>query len=272
MTEDRELLRRTFATDAERYDRARPRYPTVIFDDIAELARLGDRARILEIGPGTGQATLPMAERGHHIVGVEIGADLAARAKANLAGFDGVSIVTADFETWPLPADRFDLVVSATALHWIDPAVRYTKAAAALRPGGALAVFGGHHVAGGTDGFFRDMQSCYERFVPDTPPGLRLSDPDSVVDPYAREMEDTGLFATVRTRRHTWTVDYTTEAYVDLVNTFSGHIALRPRNRAALIGCVTNLLDSRYGGRVTRAHLSVITVGTTPTDDFSCEQ
>jgi SAM-dependent methyltransferase len=264
MADDRERLRQTFTTDAERYDRARPRYPEIIFDELRELAHLPEHARVLEIGPGTGQATLPMAERGYEIVAVELGTELAHRARVNLASFDDVSVVTANFETWPIPSDRFDLVMSATALHWIDPALRYTKAVAALRPGGALAVFSGHHVAGGTDDFFHDVQDCYEQFMPGTPPGLRLEDPSSVVDPYADEMEKTGLFATVQTRRHTWRVDYNTESYLDLINTFSGHIALQPTNRAALIHCVRGLLDGRYSGQVTRAQVSVVTVGVTP--------
>jgi len=59
-----------------------------------------------------------------------------------------------------LPARPFDTVVSATALHWIDPSVRVTKAAEALRPGAALATIGTRHVAGGTRDFFAEVQAC----------------------------------------------------------------------------------------------------------------
>ena len=72
--------RHTFDGVADLYERARPGYPEAVFDDLATLARLPAPARILEIGCGTGQATLPLARRGHAITCVELGASLAARA------------------------------------------------------------------------------------------------------------------------------------------------------------------------------------------------
>src|SRR5919108_4449878 len=123
---DRERRRATFDEAAELYDRARPGYPPALFDDLAELAGVGPGCRVLEIGPGTGQATVPLAERGCKIVAVELGEGLAAVARRNLARFPEVQVVTAAFEDWPLPAEPFDVVLAATSFHWIDPAVRVT--------------------------------------------------------------------------------------------------------------------------------------------------
>src|SRR6266508_3421766 len=131
---DRTRLRATFDEAAERYDRARPGYPPAVFDDLAELAGVGPGCRVLEIGCGTGQATVPLAERGCQIVAVELGAGLATIASRNLARFPDARVVVAAFEDWPLPSAPFDVVVAATAFHWIDPAVRVAKAADALRP------------------------------------------------------------------------------------------------------------------------------------------
>ena len=72
--EEAKRLRVTFDGDAERYDRARPGYPAATFDDLLALTGLGPGARVLEIGCGTGQATVPLAERGCQIVAVELGA------------------------------------------------------------------------------------------------------------------------------------------------------------------------------------------------------
>ncbi len=96
--EEAARLRTTFDEDAERYDRARPGYPAAVFDDLAALAGVGPGCRVLEIGCGTGQATVPLAERGCEIVAVELGADLAAVARRRLAGFPKVRVEVAAFE------------------------------------------------------------------------------------------------------------------------------------------------------------------------------
>jgi SAM-dependent methyltransferase len=158
---------------------------------------------VLEIGPGTGQATVPLAERGCRIVAVELGAGLAAVARRKLARYPRVEVVVAAFEDWPLPPDPFDLVLAATAFHWIDPAVRVAKAADALRPGGALAVISTHHVAGGDHGFFADVQACYRRWDPETTPGFRL--PTAAEVPMrGDELDRSGRFGPVAFRRHQW--------------------------------------------------------------------
>src|SRR4051812_50087130 len=96
-----ERLRTTFSEDAERYDRARPGYPTALYDDLARLAGVGPGCRVLEIGCGTGKATVPLAERGCTIVGVELGAEMAAVARRRLARHSDVEILVAPFEEFP---------------------------------------------------------------------------------------------------------------------------------------------------------------------------
>ena len=137
---DREGLRQTFDIAAERYDQARPHYESQVFDDLAVLAQLEAGSRILEVGCGTGQATLPLAERGYRIVALELGARLAEIARRTVAAYKSVEVLVGPFEEWPLPDEHFDAVVSASAFHWVDPTVRIIKATDALRPGGSLAV------------------------------------------------------------------------------------------------------------------------------------
>ncbi|MDO0909401.1 class I SAM-dependent methyltransferase [Streptomyces sp. DT2A-34] len=257
-------LSRTFDEDAELYDRARPGYPPELFDDLAEVAGTGPGCRVLEVGAGTGKATLPLAERGCRITAVELGADMAAVARRNLAGFETVEIVTADFETWPLPQEPFDAVVSATAFHWIDPAVRMARAADALRPGGALAVVATQHVAGGSEDFFVEVQGCYECFDPHTTPGLRLpAAADVDTSDHADEVARSGRFGPVIFRRYVWDLTYTTAEYLAVLRTYSGHRALSPQAREGLLECIAGLIDRRYGGRVTKRYLTELRVSRT---------
>ncbi|MGW0731868.1 class I SAM-dependent methyltransferase [Streptomyces sp. NPDC002851] len=257
-------LSRIFDEDPDLYDRARPGYPPELFDDLAEVASIGPGCRVLEVGAGTGKATLPLAERGCRITAVELGADMAAVARRNLAGFETVEIVTADFETWPLPQEPFDAVVSATAFHWIDPAVRMTKAADSLRPGGALAVVATQHVAGGSEEFFVEVQDCYERFDPATPPGLRLPAAEDVdTSDYADEVARSGRFGPVVFRRYERDLTYTTAEYLEVLRTYSGHRALPPKAREGLLECIAGLIDRRHGGRVTKRYLTELRVSRT---------
>jgi SAM-dependent methyltransferase len=244
-------LRAIFDEDAGRYDRARPGYPAALFDDLAGLAGVGPGCRLLEIGPGTGKATVDLARRGCRIVAVELGPNLATVARANLAG-TGAEVVVSAFETWPLPPEPFDVVLAATAYHWLDPDVRVGRIAAALRPGGSLAVVETHHVAGGGD-FFAEVQRCYERWDPATPPDLRLPPPEQI--PRFADTDHSGLFEPAVFRRYEWDQAYTRDGYLDLLLTYSNHRALPAPARAGLLDCVGALID-RYGGSITKRYLT----------------
>jgi SAM-dependent methyltransferase len=254
---DRERLRLTFDTAAERYERIRPRYLPDVFDEIERFGGLGRGSRVLEVGCGTGQATIDLATRGYEVVAVELGAELAAIARRRLVGFPDAEVIVADFERWELPAEPFDAVVAATAFHWIDPEIRFQKAADALQPGATLAIIDTDHVAGGTEPFFVDAQDCYERWDPSTESGLRLS-PASAVEPNTDEVARSARFGPTTVRSYEWDQVYTTADYVDLLLTYSGHLALEPSLRADLLDCIARLIEDRYGGSITKHYLTTV--------------
>ncbi|MET7575407.1 class I SAM-dependent methyltransferase [Streptomyces sp. NPDC005492] len=255
------MLRDTFDGAAERYDRARPRYPRPLVDELARTAALGPDSRVLEIAPGTGQLTVPLAEFGCQLTAVELGPSLAAVARHNLGAFPRAEVRVADFERWDLPDEPFDLVVIATAYHWLDPRTRVAKVASALRPGGTFAVVTTHHVAGGTQEFFDRSQRCYERWDPTTPPGFRSPTEDECVT-------DTGEFVRsehfegVRVWRGAREITYTTDEYLDVVLTYSNHLALDEPAREGLLSCLRELLETRHGGRVTKRYLHELITAT----------
>ena len=98
MSTHRHIRRReSFDEVAELYDRARPGYPQRLIDDLVALTDLDKRCRVLEIGSGTGQLTVPLAERGLSVVAVELGSSLAEIARRKLAPFEHAEVVVADF-------------------------------------------------------------------------------------------------------------------------------------------------------------------------------
>jgi SAM-dependent methyltransferase len=244
---------------AELYARVRPGYLPEVFDDLVALSGLPDGGRILEIGPATGQATVPLAQRGFRISAIEPDAPLVAVARQRIDASAEVEFHVSRFEDWPLPDQPFDLVLAATAFHWLDPSVRYVKAAAALRPGGAVAIVNTHHVAGGSQAFFDDVQSCYEAHMPNTLPGVRLPAADDLI-PDTTDLLACGLFDAPVIRRYAWQAAYTAGEYIELLSTYSDHIALAPASRQALFDCIASLIETRFQGRIAKGYLTELIV------------
>jgi len=251
-------LRSVFDGAAERYDRVRPGYPRAVVDDVVALTGVTRDSRVLEIGCGTGQLTIELARRGLDVTAVELGPSLARTARRNLASFPNARVVVGVFEDHPT-AEPVDAVVAALSFHWISPEVRVSRSAAALRPGGALAVVEVRHVAGGTDAFFTAVQDCYERFDPDTPPDLRLPAVHTVPPAYL-ELDRSPLFGAVQRHRHEWEVSYSAATYRDLLLTYSTHLVLPPDLRYRLLDCIGSLIDSRFGGVITKRYLAEVVV------------
>ena len=251
-------LRTSFDEDAELYDRARPAYPDALFDELVRLAGLRPGDRALEIGCGTGQATRPLAERGLRVTCVDLGENMARVARRNLAAFPDVDVQVGTFESWPLPAQPFDLVLAATAWHWIDHDVRFVRAARALRPGGSLAIIGTVHVSDEHgDAFFRRAQDSYELCTPEQsrgwgdglPPAASLAPPEVDLERFHEPVF----------RRHPWVGTYTAAEYLDLLSSFSDHRSLPAGQRSCLFGGIAQAI-AEFGGRVRKHHVFTLTV------------
>jgi SAM-dependent methyltransferase len=264
-------LRATFEEVPELYDRARPAHPPQVFDDLIALAGLPADAHLLEIGCGTGRATVPLAERGYSVTCVELGERLAAVARRELSRFPAADVVVADFETWQPERAAFDAVVSFGAFHWLDPGLRYAKTADLLREGGALAFVSLAHVLpDGGDPFFRDVHADYEAVVPNAPreshgfysPPWRLPDPDALADHsdtvVAAELEASGRFGALVARRYLWDVVHTADEYLDLLDTYSHHRAFDEAIRSRLFERIRARIVARPERTVRATYLALL--------------
>ncbi|WP_375423547.1 class I SAM-dependent methyltransferase [uncultured Friedmanniella sp.] len=255
-TADEVRLRRrgTFARIAEQYALSRPTYPDALFDQLSVYGGLVRGARVLEAAPGTGQATASMAERGWWITAVELSPELAAVARRQLADYPAVDVVVSAFEDWTPSAGVYDAFVCATAYHWLDPATRLARISAALRPRGTVAVVWTHHVAGGTQDFFTDVQQHYLRWDPSARADERLP-PEHDVASASEELLDSPLVTDVESHRFSLDPTYSAEEYVALLSTYSPTLALSPTARAGLLSGVRHLIASRFEGRVAKRYL-----------------
>ncbi len=265
----REQLRRTFDDAAQDYQDARPEYPDALYETLISLTGIepGNDA-LCEVGSASGKATLPLARRGFAITCVELGAALAEEARRNLAGFARVSVVHTDFESWtPRELPRsvthpdlagFGLLFAATAWHWIDPGVKYRKAWSLLRPGGHLAFWEAVHVEPESDAdpFFREIQDVYNEIGETLPDGWVFLTPSTLPDSRA-EVETSGLFTDVTTRRFDWEIRYSADDYIRLLETFSSNLTMEPWQRDRLYGEIRRRLALRPDGLL-RRHWGVV--------------
>jgi ubiquinone/menaquinone biosynthesis C-methylase UbiE len=135
----RRRLRTLFDRVAPLYEASRLGYPDDMVDFVVATAGLEAGSTILEVGCGTGQLTEALAGRGFSVTALDIGPAMVAEARQRLAGAD-VSFQVTSFEDFAGADSSFDLIVSGTAFHWVDPEVKFSKPARLLRPGGWLAL------------------------------------------------------------------------------------------------------------------------------------
>jgi SAM-dependent methyltransferase len=253
-SDSRDELRATFESIADRYHQARPQYPAALFDALIGLAELRPGDRLLEVGCGTGKATIPLAQRGFPITCAELGAELAAVARRNLMGYEDVTVHVGSFESWPPVGAQplFHLVFAATAWHWIDPEIGYRRAWELLRPGGHLAFWSATHVLpDGGDPFFTDIQGVYEEIGEALPADALWHRPGELPDDSAA-IRDSGLFDAIQVRQFDWELTYDADSYISLLDTFSGHITMHPWQRQRLYGEIRRRLSQRADGRLHR--------------------
>lgn len=245
---------------ARLYDRARPGYPAALFDDIVSYAKLNDQSRILEVGCGSGQATLPLARRGYAVDCLEPGAQMASIARANLARFPKATVQRADFESFSHPPASYDLLLSATAFHWVDPKIRFRKARDLLVDRAALALFWHRPVQTEASGdFLEAVQRVYQSAAPELSSNrMPPPHPDQAATEYEDLIPASGCFSELEIRRHYTATPYSARAYVDLLATFSDHQKLEASKRKRLLADIEKLIDEQFSGSVIRETVALL--------------
>ena len=133
-------FRKIFDTIPEQFDRFRPRYSPELFAYLIDHAEIGPGKSVLEIGPGTGQATEPILRTGCGYLAIELGSHLSEKMREKYGRFSNFHIVNDDFITHDFGSERFDMVYSAATIQWIPEETAFAKTFELLKPGGVLAM------------------------------------------------------------------------------------------------------------------------------------
>jgi SAM-dependent methyltransferase len=239
------------------YDEIRPGYPAALFDDLFRL--LPPHPNILEVGPGTGQATRELLRRGAMVHAIEIGPTLAAKLRANLPA-DELQVTVGDFEHVAISDGSMDAVFAATAYHWISPAAQLDRPATILKPAGIIAVVELIQVDSADDGgFFNAVQHIYERYGQGhTGPPAPERD---TVDPAIRQaLQDDRRFTNVDVHTYDWNQTYSASAYRKLMLSYSRTQMMDPAQRQQLLDEIETFIERRFSGQITRPLVVAMTV------------
>ena len=133
-------FRLIFDTIPEQFDRYRPRYCREAFDAIIGAASVKPGTKVLELGPGTGQATDPVLDTGCDYLAIELGENLAAKMREKYGARPNFRLVNDDFITHDFGSEKFDLIYSAATIQWIPEDIAFSKTYDLLKPGGVLAM------------------------------------------------------------------------------------------------------------------------------------
>lgn len=224
-------------------------------DAVLEYAGAQPGDRILDVGAGTGRATLLFAERGMEVTAIEPDPGMAAVAsqQAATAG-QAIEILATDFEQAALPEHHFWVLISGTAWHWVTPGLRNRLAARVLRPGGALAPFWNrpqwrdNPLRPAINAAYRELEELFAARPggPMNPSG----EPPQIRNArewFELEFRGDSGFTDVDARVYHWSQLYTTSEYLALLGTHSDHILLPAQARERLFEGVAAAIDAAGG-------------------------
>ena len=164
-------FRKVFDTIPEEFDKYRPRYCNQLFEELIDYAKIDKNKSVLEIGPGTGQATDPILNTGCDYLAIELGEHLAEKMKSKYGSRSNFHIINDDFITYNFKDQKFDLIYSAATIQWIPEETAFSKTFDLLKPGGTLAMMltkGDYKTPNET--LYNEIQTVYSKyFKPETP-------------------------------------------------------------------------------------------------------
>ncbi len=217
-----------FEAVVDDYDAARPRYPEALYDELPL-----PRAAVLELGAGTGIASVELARRAASLVVSDLGPRMLA---AGLAKHRSPGLLCRA-EALPFMSGSFDLVCGAQMWHWtVDPAPE--EAARVLRPGGRLALW--WNEGRGGSWWWEAEQSRIEAGNPRYRRGYRETD-------YGAQL--THLFVTHPPLQIPWERTLSVDLYERWLRSKS-YVQALPDLEGFLAACRTDLMTAFPDGQV----------------------
>jgi SAM-dependent methyltransferase len=234
----------SFGVNAERYDRARPRYPDAL---IQRVIAASPGLEFLDVGCGTGIGARQYKAAGCTVLGVDPDVRMAEFARRT-----GVEVEIGNFENWDPSGRSFDAVVAGQAWHWVDPVLGARKAAQLLRPHGLLALY--WHVFDPPSEVGDAFDDVLAHVAPDAPlhrandasqsgnPGMELQEGN--LERAVEGVRTVDGFAEPQQWRFEWQRHYTRDEWLDHLPTMGTLTQLAPDQVATVLEAVGTAIDA----------------------------
>jgi SAM-dependent methyltransferase len=259
--------RDVFGEAVEQYASARPGYPEAMIDDILEYA--DPVSEILEVGAGTGKATVAFAARGVALTCLEPDPRMAERLAQECARFPQVTIEVTRLENYSRPV-AFDALIAAQSWHWVEASRRWDLAHEAVRTGGTIALFWNKYIVADQDRRNELAEIDKRHDVDYRSNGVTIEENEGEIELEegwpAYDLATDSRFEDLVSRRYRRVLEYDNATYVDLLASTSAYRMLDPTNREQLFGEVRSALAGHDGSIAMQIVTDLFLGRTTPVD------
>ena len=224
------------------YEKRRPNYGTELFKDVVKYAEITMDKSLLEVGCGTGQATEPFLKTKCKVTTVELGENLASYTREKFKIYKNFNVIRSDFEDYDCDDNKFDMLYSASAFHWIPDQIGYKKAYRIIKSGGTIALFWNRPSPNDKDNpVHQKIQSIYRELLPQWSNKVTRSQ-DKPRYSSVNKIEQYG-FHNVEFKEYHNKRKMTGTEYVELLNTYSDHIALEKSIKSPLFDGIRTAIE-----------------------------
>lgn len=261
MFKGKSIFNASFDVFANNYHSVRPGYPTTLFEDIKEMCGIESSSHLLEIGAGSGIATVELAKLGCHVIAIEPGTHLAAIAREQTENFKDVEVFEGTFEDFQT-ANKFDAILAFTAFHWLNKGDKYQQVLDLLNISGSLVLV--------WNSFFQsdsiattEVNRAYREFLPDVYPEESIvADVNegvlSKLNRREQEVVANPLFYPVFLRKYLTTYNYDDQTYPKLLNTFPKVVEVEEEKRLRFLGRISEIVKRH--GKISVAVLTTLII------------
>lgn len=243
----------TFDTVADTYEKLRPGYVDELYQTIFEYKPINNTNRVVEIGIGGGQATLPFLKSGCNLTAVDYGDNFCEICREKFKEYPNFSAVSGKFEDIDFNNNEYDLIYSASAFHWIPEEIGYRKVYSMLKDGGVFARFANHPYRDkGKPDLSKEIDEIYAEYYYK----YHNKEREKLVEYSEEQARSRAMiaekygFTDIQYKLFYRTRTFSAKEYIMLLGTYSDHIAIEEKIRTEFFSKIEAAIN-QHGGEIT---------------------